>query len=260
MGNLVISHTHLNNFSSPVFVCASCLREKLFAVILTQAQAQAEARIQQRALQEEGRKSDTNPPVLVFPRSVSPYISRRKSDISAWNQHHQTSHHSLANQRFYSTLQVGPNRTIIVGGEYSKKKKNYRFSLFYNLFRSKSLKPDLCSDPRVSNSEGPCADTTPSSNQSWFSTIFSGRRKKQNRTFSLDEETIGVSDGYRGKKLGNVTSDKGHLQTRASSYINATLELEDVEIFSDVLSIIEDVPRVRLLSIRLLRLMANSIF
>nr|GLL19793.1 uncharacterized protein LOC109186495 [Ipomoea trifida] len=186
MGNLVISHTHLNNFSSPVFVCASCLQEKLFAVILTQAQAQAEARIQQRALQEEGRKSDTNPPVLVFPRSVSPYISRRKS---------------------------------------------------------KSLKPDLCSDPRVSNSEGPRADMTPSSNQSWFSTIFLGRRKKQNRTFSLDEETIGVSDGYRGKKLGNVTSDKGHLQTRASSYINATLELEDVEIFSDVLSIIEDGPR-----------------
>nr|GMC62877.1 uncharacterized protein LOC109186495 [Ipomoea batatas] len=63
---MVISHTHLNNFSSPVFVCASYLREKLFAVILTQAQAQAEARIQQRALQEEGRKSDTNPPVLGF--------------------------------------------------------------------------------------------------------------------------------------------------------------------------------------------------
>nr|GMD65171.1 uncharacterized protein LOC109186495 [Ipomoea batatas] len=204
---------HLSDLSSGVGVCASCLREKLFAVILTQAQAQAEARIQQRALQEEGRKSDTNPPVLVFPRSVSPYISRRKSDISAWNQQHQTSRHSLADQRFYSTPQVGPNGAIIAGGEYSKKKKNYSFSLFYNLFRSKSLKPDSCSDPRVSNSDGPRADTTSSSsssNQSWFSTIFSGRRKKQNRTFSLDEETIG------GRRINCHNRDRGMSPARCS--------------------------------------------
>nr|GMD37279.1 transmembrane protein 106C [Ipomoea batatas] len=61
--------------------------------------------------------------------------------------------------------------------------------------------------------------------------------------YSIDYTSLVVWIGYRGKQLGNVTSDKGHLQARASSYINATLELEGVEIFSDVLSIIEDVSK-----------------
>ncbi|CAH9122820.1 unnamed protein product [Cuscuta epithymum] len=43
--------------------------------------------------------------------------------------------------------------------------------------------------------------------------------------------------------LGNVTSDDGHLKARASSYVNATLDLQGVEIFSDVISLIEGVAK-----------------
>ncbi|CAH9147909.1 unnamed protein product [Cuscuta epithymum] len=208
---------HQSDLSSGVGVCASCLREKLFAVIL--AQAQAEARIQHRGFQEEGRKSDANqpPPALLFPRSVSPYISRHKSDISNWNQNRQASHRSWADQRFFSTPQVGAQGKVIAGGDYGKKKKkkSYGFSLFNNLFGSKPGKPDSYSDPTfpnsdpgVSNSEPPRAST---SSSSWFSAIFSGRRKKQNQAFSVNED---ASVGRRRVNCQN--RDRGLSPVRCS--------------------------------------------
>ncbi|KAJ8573433.1 hypothetical protein K7X08_009944 [Anisodus acutangulus] len=164
---------HLSDLSSSVGVCATCLRERLFGLIAAQAQAQARA--------QDHRKSDSNPPPLVFPRSVSPYISRRKSDTTPWQFHHN-SLPSIPDQRFYSTPQVGPNGTVIAAGPYNKKKGYFGF--FSGLFRSKTDKLD--SDPRVSNSSDPFRAAS-----SWFSTILSGRRKKQSRTFSLEESTIG---------------------------------------------------------------------
>ncbi|CAH9056332.1 unnamed protein product [Cuscuta epithymum] len=68
--------------------------------------------------------------------------------------------------------------------------------------------------------------------------------KVRNRDFySIDYKSLVVWIGYKGKMLGNVTSDDGHLKARASSYVNATLDLEGVEIFSDVISLIEDVAK-----------------
>lgn len=176
---------HFTDLSSSVGVCASCLRESLIAVMAAQAQAQAQARVhvQQQMFQEDHRKSDGNPPPLMFPRSVSPYISRRKSDTTPWQFQHN-SLPSITDQRFYSTPQVGPNGTVIAAGPY--KKKGY-FRFFSGLFRSRSDKLD--SDPRVSNASDACPAS--SSSPSWFSTILSGRRKKQSRTFSLEDSTIG---------------------------------------------------------------------
>ncbi|XP_031092195.1 uncharacterized protein LOC115996899 [Ipomoea triloba] len=196
---------HFTDISSGVGVCASCLREKLFALIA--AQAQHTQQQQQFRAQEERRKSDinNNPPPLVFPRSVSPYISRRSSDTSPWH-HHDRSQSGFSDQRFYFTPQIGPNRKIVEGNEYSKK-KTYKFSMFYNLFRSKSEKPD--SDPVVSNSGEPCMVTS-SSSSSWFSSILSGRRKKQNRTFSVDESTVG------GRRRACRNCDRGMSPARYS--------------------------------------------
>lgn len=186
---------HVADLTSTIGVCASCLRERLFVLIAAQEQAHAAQQAAAAAVvQEDRRKSEVNPPPLLFPRSVSPYISRRKSDTNSdtWidpgrhNHHHHHHHylHSLSDQRFYSTPQVGPSGTLVAAGSCVKKKSGIRFSLFGNLFRSKSEKLD--SDPAASGS-GQDSVSSPS----WFSTILPGRQKKQNRTFSLDESMIG---------------------------------------------------------------------
>ncbi|KAL0380018.1 UNVERIFIED_CONTAM: hypothetical protein Sangu_0066100 [Sesamum angustifolium] len=177
---------HPADLSSGVGVCASCLRERLFAIMAAQAQKQA---AHHHMLQQDCRKSDTQhqqlqPPPLSFPRSVSPYISRRKSDTetAVWQLHgrHQ--------QRFYSTPQVGPTGSVTVEVRRKKKGNGGRFSsLLLGLFRSKPGKVDSDSGP-VSD-PGVSSDSCTAS-PSWFSTIITGRRKKQIRTFSLDESTI----------------------------------------------------------------------
>ncbi|KAI3444852.1 hypothetical protein Pfo_001517 [Paulownia fortunei] len=175
---------HPADLSSSVGVCASCLRERLFSIMAAQAQAQAQKQAQLHQAQQDCRKSDTQqPPPLSFPRSVSPYISRRKSDTNTatWQLH---GHH----QRFYSTPQVGPSGSIVVEMKKNKKRSGGRFSsLFSGLFRSKSDKPDL--DSRPVSDPGVSVDSC-SASPSWFSTIIPGRLKKQIRTFSLDESTI----------------------------------------------------------------------
>ncbi|KAL3516781.1 hypothetical protein ACH5RR_023683 [Cinchona calisaya] len=191
---------HVTDFSSTLGVCASCLRERLFVLIKAQEQAQAAqqaaASAAAAAAQDDRRKSEptSQPPPLAFPRSVSPYISRRKSDTNSdtWiDPRRQNIHHriSLSDQRFYSTPQVGPNGTLVAAGSCVKKKSGIRFSFFANLFGSKSEKLD--SDPASSGSGQDSLAAPAESSTAWFSAILPGRRKKKNRTFSLDESTIG---------------------------------------------------------------------
>ncbi|EYU42315.1 hypothetical protein MIMGU_mgv1a010467mg [Erythranthe guttata] len=168
---------HPADLSNRVGVCASCLRERLSAIIAAQVLKQAH---------HECLKSDAQKPrSLPFPRSVSPYISRRKSDTAAATWQIQG--------RFYSTPHVGPTGSITVeikssstgsggvGGRFS--------SLISGLFRSKSDKPDSnhgpVPDPRVT------VDSC-SANPSWFSTIIRGGRKKKIRNFSIDENPSGT--------------------------------------------------------------------
>ncbi|MBA0826709.1 hypothetical protein Goarm_011534 [Gossypium armourianum] len=142
---------HLTDLSSSVGVCATCLRERLLAVVAAQAQAQA----QLARAAESRRKPD--PPPLVFPR----------------------------------TPQVGPTYGATTNGDFeaarSFKKKN-RVSLFSNLFRSRSEK--FNSDPNVRYrrdlSDEPSSS---SSSPSWFSAFFAVRRKKQqfSRTTHVEE-------------------------------------------------------------------------
>ncbi|XP_057504199.1 uncharacterized protein LOC130787769 [Actinidia eriantha] len=61
--------------------------------------------------------------------------------------------------------------------------------------------------------------------------------------YSIDYSSLVVSIGYRGKNLGFVTSDRGHVRGMASSYVDATLELEGVEVLSDVIMLVEDLAR-----------------
>lgn len=61
--------------------------------------------------------------------------------------------------------------------------------------------------------------------------------------YSLDYSFLDVTIGYRGKKLGYVTSDNGHVMARGSSYVDAKLELSGIEVFSDVIYLLEDLAK-----------------
>ncbi|KAL6557323.1 hypothetical protein OROMI_017673 [Orobanche minor] len=201
---------HPTDISSSVGVCASCLRERLFAIIAAQGQAIKQA---QTRAQKDCRKSDTElpPPLppLSFPRSVSPYISRRKSDTAAaWQTH---AHH----QRFFSTPQVGPTGSAKIEIERDGKSKGGRFSsLFFGLFRSKSEKPNLGAGPIPDRRV--LVDSCSASSPSWFSTNFiNGRRKNKNRTFSIDDSKNGAQrrickNRDRGMSPARYSDDENH--------------------------------------------------
>ncbi|KAL5799086.1 hypothetical protein ACOSQ2_003906 [Xanthoceras sorbifolium] len=186
---------HLSDLSSSVGVCASCLRERLLALIAAQAQAQHQAsqlnQSHSRAATIDERLKQDQPPPLVFPRSVSPYVTRRKSDPAVaanWSSSH---HH-----RFYSTPQVGPtsngyystSSAATTTGNFASKKKTSKFSLFSNLFKSRSDKYN--SDLKNSDPRDPYRDSCETSS-SFFSTVFSSRRKKQSTVSDLDNPTAG---------------------------------------------------------------------
>ncbi|KAJ9188580.1 hypothetical protein P3X46_003925 [Hevea brasiliensis] len=182
---------HPCDLSSTVGVCASCLRERLIVLIAAQAQVQQIhhhpqlACLHSSAAVDDSRKSDAQPPPIMFPRSVSPYVARRKSDDTSWSHH----------LRFYSTPQMGPtyNSASTASGFATSatcKAKPARFSRLSNMFRSRSEK--FNPDPSVSGRGVPSRTScqASSSSPSWLSAIFSGRRKKQSALFS--EQYSGV--------------------------------------------------------------------
>ncbi|GFP91041.1 hypothetical protein PHJA_001248100 [Phtheirospermum japonicum] len=180
---------HPADVSSSVGVCASCLRQRLYAIIAAQAQAQA---LKQAQAQQDCRKSEPEPP-LSFPRSVSPYISRRKSDTAAtWRP-------QVHHQRFFSTPQVGPSGSITVEIDGDRKRKGGGLSsLFFGLFRSKSDKSG--SGPGPIPDHGVSVSSCSVSSPSWFSTNFiAGRRKKKSWTFSIGEGKSGAQQRRIGK-------------------------------------------------------------
>ncbi|XP_076935836.1 uncharacterized protein LOC143602685 [Bidens hawaiensis] len=120
---------HYTDLSSIVGVCATCLRERLIYLVAAQEQAQAQT------LEDVNINiNNINP---VFPRSVSPYITRRRSDnqtTSDANRNRNRNRNILPDRRFFSTPQLAP-----VAGDYNLSKKH------------KEIESD--SDPRVSVSD-----------------------------------------------------------------------------------------------------------
>lgn len=167
-----------------VGVCASCLRERLLALIASQNVVPAD---HHRRLPESPPQP---PPPLVFPRSVSPYASHRRSlgaDASAACGRHY-------NHRFFSTPQVGPSFDAANGGcggdvDDGRRRRSGRFSVFSILFRhhrSEEAESDLRSSKGSSKSSG---------SDSWFSALIRRRRKKKSRSFTAagEEEAPGRS-------------------------------------------------------------------
>ncbi|KAK9051468.1 hypothetical protein SSX86_028095 [Deinandra increscens subsp. villosa] len=135
---------HITDLSSIHGVCASCLRQRLHRVIVAQEQAEAQSLAQNRC------NLNSNPnPNPSFPRSVSPYENRQKSDNNTVNSvaagvqranNKPRLNHSLSDQRFYNSPLIAVNTRGCIGGDSissnKKKKSLIRFSSFSNLFRS----------------------------------------------------------------------------------------------------------------------------
>ncbi|KAL0559489.1 hypothetical protein IC582_004100 [Cucumis melo] len=65
-------------------------------------------------------------------------------------------------------------------------------------------------------------------------------RVRNKNFFSLNYNFLGVSVGYRGRRLGYVSSGGGRVSARGSSYVNATLDLNGLEVVHDVLYLLAD--------------------
>ncbi|KAL8092008.1 uncharacterized protein LOC141692446 [Apium graveolens] len=181
---------HFTDCSSAVGVCASCLRERLLTIIETQTRYEARVLLVKPQLEDEHRKSDAVEQNITFPKSVSPYIFRGKSDnTAAWPR----VPHSLSEQRFYSTPQIGPNGIIMTDRSSLRESRAGRFHLsnLSNLFRSKTWKVETQSDSNLdakakhkkSNSINSTLQTKSSS--SWFTKLFASKKKRNSHIVSM---------------------------------------------------------------------------
>lgn len=187
---------HPADLSSGIGVCASCLWERLIAA----------------QLQQDSRRGDSHrpppppPPPLSFPRSVSPYISRRKSDIAAntWSQH--------------STPQVGPTWSVKVGvREGTKMSKGRGFSsMIRGLFRWRS---DVDTGPIADAgipSLDPCSNSPiPSRHRKALTAEGGSRRPTWKASWSRDQgiSPARFSDDDDGSSGYSSESSRGWRQT-----------------------------------------------
>ncbi|KAJ0258549.1 hypothetical protein HA466_0073200 [Hirschfeldia incana] len=175
---------HIVDFSSSIGVCASCLRERLFSLAASTAASEDNDH-------QNHRHHSPLPRPLVFPRSVSPYVSARKSDAGRGGGERDSSLSSSHN-RFFTTPLVSSS----IGGTSSSekifesgrsyKKKQSKLSRFSSLFRSRSDEfQDSC-------------DASTSSSRAWLSKVFSVRSKKPspNNTCYI-EDLIAAESNHR---------------------------------------------------------------
>ncbi|KAK7277222.1 hypothetical protein RIF29_18373 [Crotalaria pallida] len=152
---------HLHDLTSGVGVCATCLRERLEPIFEAQAQTQT-ARVTPRcsvSVSDDFKKPEPGLIGLNFPRSVSPYVSRRKSD-----------------RLFYSTPPVGSTFPSS-GAPAPAKKRLGRFWILSNFFQSRSNKSETSSREATDPSPPSAAASSPS----WLSTFLPGRRQNRRR-------------------------------------------------------------------------------
>ncbi|XP_014516011.1 uncharacterized protein LOC106773777 [Vigna radiata var. radiata] len=149
---------HLPDLTSTIGVCASCLRERLHPIYAAQVQAQAQSGENASPQRQRNPKEEDKPAPINFPRSVSPYVARRKSDCD-------TSRERL----FYGTPQAKPAARD--GGDVPEKRRHGggRFWMLSNIFRGRSHKTETAR-------REPCEER--STGSSWFTTMLHARHHK----------------------------------------------------------------------------------
>ncbi|KAJ4905338.1 Uncharacterized protein Rs2_19289 [Raphanus sativus] len=164
---------HTVDFTSNVGVCASCLHERLLSLA---AYAAAEDNNNTR----QSRKSDKPPPLLIFPRSVSPYVTSRKSDAGGGDIRRFLAAPQV-DLGLFSCKDFEPNRC--------SKPRGVKASRLSNLFRASRSEDHGSNHKPVSVNYGSdckpvsrlsCDGSESTSHFSWFSSFLStGRSKKQ---------------------------------------------------------------------------------
>ncbi|KAJ1404114.1 Late embryogenesis abundant protein [Sesbania bispinosa] len=61
--------------------------------------------------------------------------------------------------------------------------------------------------------------------------------------YSMDFGAVDVAVSYRGKELGHVTSEHGHVRARGSSYVNADVEFAGISLLSEMVLLLEDLAK-----------------
>ncbi|CAK7356669.1 unnamed protein product [Dovyalis caffra] len=61
--------------------------------------------------------------------------------------------------------------------------------------------------------------------------------------YSMDFRSLDVAVKYRGKRLGHVRSDHGHVKALGSSFMDVELDFSGISVLSDVVSLLEDLAR-----------------
>ncbi|KAL4585982.1 hypothetical protein LXL04_010610 [Taraxacum kok-saghyz] len=194
---------HCTDLSSLAGVCASCLRQRLFRLIVAQEQAQAQS------LPADNCNSELKSAL------PSPFITRQKSEnsvapIPAKRPYTKPRlNHSLSDQRFYNSPQVVLNTGGCIGGGSSHRKKQslIKLSSVSKLFRSNNRNTDADSAHRVSvsSSRKSCgADGNPTSmtsSPSWFPKVLPGGGDQQKKkAFYVEESSTIATTGVVRKQ------------------------------------------------------------
>lgn len=154
-------------------VCASCLKERLLALIAAQNELSTHHTACQRI--DFSAPPSEAPPPHQFP---SPYIPHRRSVGFEASPAHVRLHH-----RFFSTPQVGPAFRAANGAgslddlDHGSGRRKQRFSILKALFghnRSEKADPDL-------------GDSAVSASGSWISALIRGRSKKKHKQKSEED-------------------------------------------------------------------------
>lgn len=151
-------------------VCATCLRDRLLALEAAQNGDDASPPPPAPAC---AQAPPVPPEPLAFPRSVSPYVSRRKSDTSGALRHHP----SLL---FFRTPQVGPaygGGGVLEEGDIAyeyEKRRARKFSVLATLFGHHHHHHRSAEEKHQQE-----AGAKERKKRSWFAGIIPRRRKKQ---------------------------------------------------------------------------------
>ncbi|URE34898.1 transposon protein [Musa troglodytarum] len=194
-------------------VCASCLRERLLALIA--AQNESFVNYNYCSWRSDPPRPLPLQPALVFHRSVSPYVAHRRSVGSDASPGHSRLRHRY--QWFFSTPQVGPTFSAASGCDRLREidgGRTRRFSILRTLFghrMSEEAEPALGA-PEISASG------------SWFSGLILGRwkkkkkkKKKKSQLWSAAEEEApppwravksGMSPAMENEDVSGYSSDE----------------------------------------------------
>ncbi|CAL0305970.1 unnamed protein product [Lupinus luteus] len=166
---------HLQDLTSTVGVCASCLRHRLQPLFEAQAQ---QARVYPRSSAVDVAASD----------DIGKHgnVTRRKTDRDRDRRIERSS---------YSTPQGGPTFAG-EGKPPSSKKKLGKLWILSNLFNSRSNKSEISSRESCDPSSSSAAAVSPS----WLSTILQGRRKNRRRECEQSGNGNLTEDNVIGEK------------------------------------------------------------